>query len=178
MRVDTIPTPGRPQLQFHHVSELGAAPALSVASPPQAGSAELGTGHPHTFPARVLYCRFIEPLTHKSLWRSNYERPARPGCHPQLGNWNEPNIVDGFAPKRNVALWAAALKNAAEMSEEQKQDPNADADLQKKIDDAAGAVECATGAHGRCVDSKCRCRCLKSQARVLSKRRMRSRLSR
>jgi hypothetical protein len=112
VRVDTIPTPGRPQLQFHHVSELGAAPALSVASPPQAGSAELGTGHPHTFPARVLYCRFIEPLTHKSLWRSNYERPAHPGCHPQLGNWNEPNIVDGFAPKRNVALWAAALKSA------------------------------------------------------------------
>src|SRR6266849_5790014 len=36
---------------------------------------------------------------------------------------------------------AAALKNAAEMSEEQKQDPNADADLQKKIDELKEAAE-------------------------------------
>jgi hypothetical protein len=51
-------------------------------------------------------------------------------------------------------------------------------EVQALLNEAAGAVECATGAHGRCVDSKCRCRCHKSQARALSTRRMRSGLSR
>ena len=42
-----------------------------------------------------------------------------------------------------------------------------------QLNNATGSVECATGAHGRCVDSKCRCRCHKSRARARSKRSMR-----
>ena len=50
-------------------------------------------------------------------------------------------------------------------------------EVQALLNEPVEAVECATGAHGRCVDSKCRCRCHKSQVRARSKRRMRSRHS-
>jgi hypothetical protein len=36
---------------------------------------------------------------------------------------------------------------------------------------AAGVIECATGAHGRCSNSECRCRC-HSLGRARSKRRI------
>jgi len=45
-------------------------------------------------------------------------------------------------------------------------------DVQALLNSAAGVIECATGGHGRCVNSGCRCRCHKSRARVRSKRRM------
>jgi hypothetical protein len=46
-------------------------------------------------------------------------------------------------------------------------------EVQAQLNNATGSVECATGAHGRCVDSECRCRCHKSRVRARSKRRMR-----
>ena len=47
-------------------------------------------------------------------------------------------------------------------------------DVQALLNSAAGVIECATGGHGRCVNSGCRCRCHKSRARarVRSKRRI------
>jgi excisionase family DNA binding protein len=43
----------------------------------------------------------------------------------------------------------------------------ANQEVQALLNEAAGAVECATGGHGRCVVSKCRCLCHHSPARAI-----------
>ena len=77
------------------------------------------------------------------------------------------------AMRRAMKLAAEIAKSAAILPEE-----SLTSEVQVLLNEAAGSVECVTGAHGRCVDSKCRCRCHKSQARARSKRRMRPRLRR
>jgi hypothetical protein len=45
-------------------------------------------------------------------------------------------------------------------------------EVQALLNDAVGVIECATGGHGRCANSECRCRYHNSRARARSKRRM------
>lgn len=45
-------------------------------------------------------------------------------------------------------------------------------EIQMLLSSAASVIECATGGHGRCADSACRCRCHRSVARARAKRRM------
>jgi hypothetical protein len=84
----------------------------------------------------------------------------------------------------NVALGDAAMRRAMKLAAELAKstailpEESLTSEVQALLYEAAGSIECATGAHGRCVDSKCRCRCHKSRARSRSKRRMRSRLRR
>ena len=63
------------------------------------------------------------------------------------------------AMRRAMKLAAEIAKSAAILPEE-----SLTSEVQVLLNEAAGSVECVTGAHGRCVDSKCRCRCHKSQA--------------
>jgi hypothetical protein len=39
-------------------------------------------------------------------------------------------------------------------------------EVQALLNNAAGAIECGTGGHGRCANSRCGCRCHKSLARA------------
>jgi hypothetical protein len=41
-------------------------------------------------------------------------------------------------------------------------------EVQALLNNATGAIECATGGHGRCANSRCGCRCHKSRARARS----------
>jgi hypothetical protein len=43
-------------------------------------------------------------------------------------------------------------------------------EVQALLNSAAGVIECATGGHGRCVNSGCHCRCHHSRARTRPKR--------
>jgi hypothetical protein len=44
--------------------------------------------------------------------------------------------------------------------------------VQVLLNSATNVIECATGGHGRCANSVCRCRCHKSRARTRAKRRL------
>jgi hypothetical protein len=45
-------------------------------------------------------------------------------------------------------------------------------EVQALLNSAAGVIECATGGHGRCVNSGCRCRCHHMRARKRPRRLM------
>jgi hypothetical protein len=45
-------------------------------------------------------------------------------------------------------------------------------EIQTLLNSATSVIECATGGHGRCVNSACRCRCHKSRARARARRRV------
>jgi hypothetical protein len=44
-------------------------------------------------------------------------------------------------------------------------------EVQGLVNTATNVIECATGGHGRCANSVCRCRCHKSRPRMRARRR-------
>ena len=92
---------------------------------------------------------------------------------PRLGQPNAPSWLSSSQSARESAKVAGTLFSVkpSKLASHLPEEPLT-SEIQMLLNSATNVIECATGGHGRCVNSACRCRCHKSRARTRARRRV------
>jgi hypothetical protein len=85
----------------------------------------------------------------------------------RLGQPNTPSWLSNSQSARETARVAGTLFSVkpAQLTARLPEEPLT-SEIQALLNSVTSVIECATGGHGRCANSACRCRCHKSRGRT------------